>query len=140
MASRLNPTGGADVGRMNTSGAWGLGLMALGGIVGALLVLWLLVSAIGGNLRGGGAVLGLVLIVVLAGPLLGGGYFLWRRSAVEERHELRFEARRRLLEGDRLFRQQAAAGLRSFADRLPESPDARAVADRLRDLAAQVER
>ena len=140
MASRLNPTGGADVGRMNTSGAWGLGLMALGGIVGALLVLWLLVSAIGGNLRGGGAVLGLVLIAVLAGPLLGGGYFLWRRSAVEAGEDTRFEARRRLLEGDRLFRQQAATDLRGFADRLPESPDARAVADRLRDLAAQVER
>jgi hypothetical protein len=85
-------------------------------------------------------VLGLILVVVLALPLLGGGYFLWRRAAVEEHADVRFEARRRLLEGDRLFRQQAAADLRTFADRLPESPEARGVAERLRDLAQQVER
>jgi hypothetical protein len=125
---------------MSTSRAWGLGLMALGGVVGALFALWLLSRIAIGHLDLDGAVLGLVLIAVLAGPLLGGGYFLWRRSAVEEREESRFEARRRLLEGDRLFRQQAATDLRGFADRLPESPDGRAVADRLRDLAVQVER
>jgi hypothetical protein len=99
-------------------------------------VLWLLVTAASGDLRGGGFVLGLVLVAVLALPLLGVGYYLWQRSGVEERASSRFEARRRLYESDRLFRQQAAADLRGLAERLRGQPT---TADRLRAIAASVE-
>src|SRR3954453_15296419 len=112
MASARDATGAGKAGGaagLSAGRAWGLGLMAVGGVVGGLLVLWLLVSAASGDLRGGGAGLGLVLVAVLALPLVGGGYFLLRRSQVEDVDAARFEARRRLLEGDRLFRQQAAA-------------------------------
>src|SRR5215212_7476776 len=99
---------------MSVSRAWGWGLMALGGAIGVVLLLWMAVA----GLRAGGFVLGLVLLVVLALPPLGAGYYLLRRSRVEETEEAGFEARRRVLEGDRLFRQQAAADLRLLADRL----------------------
>src|SRR5262249_51549026 len=114
--------------------AWGLGLMALGGALGALLVLWLLVTAVGGDLRGGGFVLGLVLVVVGALALMGAGYFLVRRGAAEAQSDATFEARRRGFEGARVFRQQAAADLRGVAARL----DGREPAARLTELAAAV--
>jgi hypothetical protein len=107
---------------MSVSRAWGWGLMALGGAIGVLLLLWMAVA----GLRAGGFVLGLVLVVVLALPLIGGGYYLLRRSRVEETEEAGFEVRRRVLEGDRLFRQQAAADLRLLADRLASGAGARA--------------
>ncbi len=136
---------------MSASRAWGWGLIALGGAIGLLLLLWMAV----GGLRAGGFVLGLVLIAVIALPLLGGGYFLLQRGRVEEREEAVFEADRRVLEGDRLFRQQAAADLRQLADRLaaagaagaaakggapggvagPTAADFQPVVDRLRALA-----
>src|SRR5581483_2435756 len=100
---------GASVGALGTVRAWGLGLMGLGGVIGGLLVLWLLVTAASGDLRGGGFVLGLVLVAVLALPLVGAGYYLLQRGGAEEQASSRFEARRRLFEGDQLFRQQAAA-------------------------------
>jgi len=96
--------------------------MALGGAIGVVLLLWMAVA----GLRAGGFVLGLVLLVVLALPPLGAGYYLLRRSRVEETEEAGFEARRRVLEGDRLFRQQAAADLRLLADRLASGASRRA--------------
>lgn len=98
--------------------AWGLGLMGLGAAVGGLLLLWTLVTAVSGDLRGGGFVLWLIVIAVVALPLFGGGYYLLRQSAVEARTSADFEARRRVFEGDRVFRQQAAADLQSTAARL----------------------
>jgi hypothetical protein len=110
--------------------------MAIGAVVGGLLILWTLATAASGELRAGGVVFALILVAVLALPPLGVGYYLLRRSTVEERDSGRFEARRKLLEGDRLFRQQAAADLRRLAERLSAQP---AAAERLRTLAATVE-
>jgi hypothetical protein len=124
---------------MDTGRAWGLGLIALGGAVGLLLLLWLLVTAASGELRAGGFVLGLVLVAVLALPLLGGGYYLLQRSATEAQAAARFEARRRLLEGDRLFRQQTAATLRQLAEQAARTAQETAVAERLQALAARIE-
>jgi hypothetical protein len=70
--------------------------------------------------------------------LLGGGYYLLRQSEAEGRASAQFEARRRVFEGDRLFREQAAADLRDLAGRL-DGADAPA-AERLRALATAVER
>jgi Domain of unknown function (DUF4178) len=127
---------GAAMGAMGPGRAWALGLMGLGVVVGGLLVLWTVANAATGELRAGGVVFALILIAVLALPPFGAGYYLLRRSAVEERDTGRFETRRRLLEGDRLFRQQAAADLRGVAERLGGQP---AAAERLRALAATVD-
>jgi hypothetical protein len=127
---------GAAVGALGPSRAWAWGLIGIGAVVGGLLVLWTVATAASGELRAGGAVFALILAAVLALPPLGVGYYLLRRSAVEERDTGRFEARRKLLEGDRLFRQQAAADLRGLAERLSSQP---AAAERLRALAATVE-
>src|SRR4051812_33347837 len=112
-----NPAGGARDPRA-AGGAGGphraraLRLLGVGAVVGGLLLLWTLATAASGDLRAGGIVFALVLVAVLALPPLGVGYYLLRRSAVEERDTGRFEARRRLFESDRLFRQQAASDLR----------------------------
>jgi len=127
---------GAAVGAVGPNRAWALGLMGLGVVLGGLLVLWTAATAASGELRAGGVVFALILVAVLALPPLGVGYYLLRRSVVEERDTGRFEARRRLLESDRLFRQQAAADLRGIAERLSGQPS---VAERLRELAATVE-
>src|SRR5438270_7758760 len=103
---------------MSAGRAWGYGLMGLGATVGALFVVWFIVNAAGGNLRAGGVVLWLVLVAVTALPLLAGGYYLLRQSEAEGRASVQFEARRRVFEGDRLFREQAAADLRDLAGRL----------------------
>src|SRR5579875_2102215 len=127
--------------QMDAGRAWGLGLMGLGGVLGALLLLWLLTQLVGGRLNPGGAVLGLVLIAILALPPLAAGYYLWQRAVAEGRAAAQFAARRALLEGDALFRQQAAADLRRLAARLAEHPapePARAAA-RLEALARAVE-
>jgi hypothetical protein len=134
MTINSNPTGTA----MSTGRAWGYGLMGLGATIGALFVIWLIVNAAGGSLRGGGFVMGLILVAVIALPMLGGGYYLLRRSETEDRASAQFEARRRVFEGDRLFRQQAGADLRDLAGHL-DAADA-ATADRLRALATTVER
>ncbi|HLH21564.1 MAG TPA: DUF4178 domain-containing protein [Chloroflexota bacterium] len=127
---------GAAVAAMGTGRAWALGLMGLGIVIGGLLVLWTITNAATGQLRAGGVVFALILVAVLALPPLAAGYYLLRRSAVEEREGGRFEARRKLLEGDRLFRQQAAADLRGLAARLSGQA---ALAARLGALAAMVE-
>jgi len=130
---------GETKGTMDTGRAWGWGLIALGGTIGLLLLLWLLVTAASGELRAGGFVLGLVLVAVLALPLLGGGYYLLQRSATEAQEAARFEARRRLLESDRLFRQQAAATLRQLAEQAARTAQETAVAERLQALATRIE-
>lgn len=126
----------AALGTMGSSRAWAWGLIGLGAVLGGLLILWTGANAATGELRAGGAVFALILAAVLALPPLGAGYYLLQRSAVEERDTGRFEARRKLLEGDRLFRQQAAAHLRGLAERLGAQP---AAAERLRALAATAE-
>ena len=119
---------GAAVGAVGPNRAWALGLMGLGAVVGGLLILWTLATAASGELRAGGMVFALILVAVLALPPLGVGYYLLRRSAVEERDTGRFEARRRLFESDRLFRQQAAADLRGLAGRLKRAAGCRRTA------------
>lgn len=126
---------------LDTGRAWGLGLMGLGAVLGGLLLLWLLTQLASGRLNAGGAVLWLVLVAILALPPLAVGYYLWQRAAGEAREAARFAARRALLEGDALFRQQAAADLRRLAARLVDRPDAESVraAGRLEALARAVE-
>src|SRR5688572_3450012 len=77
-------------GSASSTRAWALGLIGLGAAISGLLLLWMLVSVLGGQLRAGGFVLGLVLIAVLGLPLLGGGYYLLRRSASEAVENRRF--------------------------------------------------
>jgi hypothetical protein len=127
--------------QMDAGRAWGLGLMGLGGVLGALLLLWLLTQLVGGRLNPGGAVLGLALIAILALPPLAAGYYLWQRAVAEGRAAAQFAARRALLEGDALFRQQAAADLRRLAARLAEhaAPEPARAAARLEALARAVE-
>jgi hypothetical protein len=124
---------------MGTTRAWGLGLVALGAVLGGLLVLWTLTQLLGGQLRPGGFVLFLVLLAVIVVPLVGGGYYLMRHSAAEAVETSRFQARQRVLEGDRLFRADAAASLQRIAERLGAGrADQAAAAARLRSLATSV--
>lgn len=108
----------------------GYGLIAGGGIIALLLLLWLLVSGV----NAGGFVLGLLLIAVLALPLAGAGWFMLRRAAHEQEAEGEFVRRRRVLESDRIFRRELAAELRQLARR-PDFPG-----KRLGELAEDLER
>lgn len=108
----------------------GYGLLAGGGIIAVLLVLWLAVSGV----NPGGFVLGLVLIALLAAPLAGAGWFMLQRATREEAAEQTFAGQRRILESDRLFRRELAAELRQLGRR-PGLPRAR-----LDDLAEDLER
>ncbi|MGE5619003.1 MAG: hypothetical protein ACM3US_07050 [Sphingomonadaceae bacterium] len=83
----------------------GTGLIAVGLVLGALLLLWLAVNAVAGVLAPGGFVLGLFLLALFVVPLLLVGAYVLRRGAEEAVSASAFERRRTLLERDRLFRQ-----------------------------------
>jgi hypothetical protein len=114
-----------------TSGgrALGIGLLAGAGIVTLLMLLWLGVS----GASGGGIVLGLLLLAVIAGPLAGAGWFVLARQPAEERAAAQFASNRRVLESDRAFRRDIGAELRTLADR------SGAPSPRLLELARSVE-
>jgi hypothetical protein len=114
-------SGGRTVGYCLVGGA---GLLAL------LMLAWLAVS----GARGGGVVLGLILLVVLAGPLGVAGLVVLRRQPAEAAAEAAFASKRRVLDSDRLFRREIAPELRQLAHQ-PGLPSAR-----LEDLAADLER
>jgi hypothetical protein len=90
-----------------------LGVSLLAGSAGITLLMlaWLLTSGV----QAGGAVLGLLLLFVLAGPLAAGGYFTLVQGRAERVQEEQFAGKRRILDADRLFRRELAARLRQLA-------------------------
>src|SRR5687767_3320295 len=91
----------------------GIGLVAGGAIVLLLMLVWLAVS----GAESGGIVLGLLLALVLAGPLIGAGIYVLSRQTVERQAAAAFVSRQRILESDRLFRDEVAGALRRLEER-----------------------
>jgi hypothetical protein len=89
----------------------GYGLLAAAAGIALLTIVWLMVSGV----EAGGAVLGLLLLFVLAGPLAGAGYYVLARARTERLDEQQFSGKRRILEADRLFRRELIARLRQLA-------------------------
>lgn len=110
--------------------ALGYGLIAAGAGVLVLMTAWLLVAGV----NPGGIVLGLLLTLVIAGPLAGGGLYVLSRQPAEALAAATFESKRRILDQDRLFRRELAAELRQLARR-PALPEAR-----ITELAEDLER
>jgi hypothetical protein len=108
----------------------GYGLLAGAGLLALLMIAWLAVS----GAQGGGIVLGLILLVVLAGPLAVAGVVVLSRQSGEAAAEAAFASKRRILDADRLFRRELAPELRQLA-RQPGLPE-----PRLTDLAEDLER
>ena len=106
------------------------GLLGGAGLLALLIIAWLFVS----GAAGGGIVLGLVLMVILAGPLALAGIVILGRQPAEAAAERAFTSKRRVIEADRLFRRELAPELRQLARQsgLP--------AQRLQDLAEDMER
>jgi hypothetical protein len=115
---------------VNGGRALGIGLLAGAGGITLLLLAWLTV----GGVAGGGIVLVLLLTLILAGPLAGAGWYILSRQPAEQRAEVAFLRKQRILDSDRVFRAQTAAALRGLADD-PALPDRelRALADELQD-------
>jgi uncharacterized protein DUF4178 len=97
----------------------GYGLLAASAGVALLMVLWLITAGV----EAGGAVLGLLLLFVLAGPLAAGGYYVLIQGRAERVQEEQFAGKRRVLDADRLFRRELAARLRQLSEQ-PQMPAA----------------
>jgi hypothetical protein len=110
--------------------ALGIGLLVGAGGIALLMLAWLTV----GGVAGGGIVLVLLLTLILAGPLAGAGWYILSRQPAEQRAELDFARKQRILDSDRVFRAQTGGALRGLAND-PALPDAqlRALADELQD-------
>ena len=80
---------------MSGNRALGLGLVAAGGVLGGIFLLWLLVSLAGGQPGPGGAVLGLLLAAVLGLPLAGGGLYVLSRGQQEASAATNLQTQRR---------------------------------------------
>jgi hypothetical protein len=104
--------------------ALGIGLLAAGVVVALILGLWLAVS----GATAGGIVLGLLLLVVIAGPLAGAGWFVLARQPAEERTQARFAERQRVVDADRAFRREIGVALRGLAEQ-HQRADLRRLAD-----------
>jgi hypothetical protein len=117
---------------MASGRALGMGLLAGAAGILVLMLLWLLVS----GARGGGIVLGLLLTLVLVGPLAGGGWYVLSRQSVEQASAAAFATRRRVLDADRLFRAEIGDALHRLAERpgLPAA-DLHSLADELQGSA-----
>jgi hypothetical protein len=89
----------------------GHGLLAGSAGIALLMLTWLMTSGV----QAGGAVLGLLLLFVLAGPLAAGGYYVLVQGRAEHVKEQQFAGKRRVLDADRLFRRELAARLRQLA-------------------------
>ncbi len=118
--------------------AWGL--IAAGVGIAVLFLLWIVVNAVGGRLQGGGFVFGLILLLILGGTPLGVGLYLLSRGKVEEQEGQAFERQRRVLDADRILRQEMSRDFRQQADRLASNPAGARFAPQLRDLAEDLER
>jgi Domain of unknown function (DUF4178) len=110
--------------------ALGIGLLAGGIGVAILMLAWLAVS----GAAGGGIVLGLLLLFVLAGPLVGAGVYVLGQQRSEAVAAAEFATKRQVLEADRLFRRELAADLRQLTAR-PNVP-----AERVNELVGDLER
>ncbi|MBV9578250.1 MAG: hypothetical protein JO057_06650 [Chloroflexi bacterium] len=115
---------------MSGGRALGTGLLVGAGGITVLMLAWLLV----GGVAGGGIVLVLLLLLILAGPLAGAGWYILSRQPDEQRAEVAFQRKQRILDADRVFRAQTATALRGLADD-PALPDRelRTLADELQD-------
>src|SRR5215831_5806366 len=115
---------------MSGGRALGIGLLVGAGGIALLMLAWLTV----GGVAGGGIVLVLLLTLILAGPLAGAGWYILSRQPEEQRAEVAFLRKQRILDSDRVFRAQTASALRGLADD-PALPDRelRALADELQD-------
>jgi hypothetical protein len=89
----------------------GYGLLAGSAGIALILLIWLMTSGV----QAGGAVLGLLLLFVLAGPLAAGGYYVIVQGRVEHVQEEQFAGKRRVLDADRLFRRELATRLRQLS-------------------------
>ena len=119
----------------------GFGLIALGAVLGGVMLIWLLVTLLGGQTSPGGAVLGLLLAAVLGLPLIGGGLYVLSRGQQEAAEAAEFRTQRRTLGSDRLFRAEQARELEQLARRVEAAggPPAVQLAARLRDLVRDLE-
>jgi hypothetical protein len=99
--------------------ALGYGLLAGAAGVAVLLLAWLLVSGV----QTGGFVLGLLLLFVLAGPLAGIGWYVLASGRAEGIAEQAFAGKRRIVDADRLFRDELTRQLRQLAP-MPNLPRA----------------
>jgi hypothetical protein len=108
----------------------GIGLLAGAGGITALMLVWLATS----GAMAGGIVLGLMLLLVLAGPLAGAGWYVLASGRADQAAEEAFASKRRILEADRLFRAELSARLNQLAEN-PGMPG-----DDLRRLAAELNR
>lgn len=99
--------------------ALGYGLLASAAGVVVLLLTWLVVS----DVQAGGFVLGLLLLFVLAGPLVGLGWYVLASGRTEDIAEQAFVGKRRIVDADRLFREELMPQLRQLA-LVPELPAA----------------
>jgi hypothetical protein len=131
----------------SSSGALGTGLLITGAVVGVLFLLWLLGNLFGGQLGAGGLIFGLIILVVVAGPLLGAGWYLRSRAASDQVEAEVYTARRAVLDNDRVVRrelarelEQRSAGIDQAAGRLPaeDAAAARQVSGRLREVRQDV--
>jgi hypothetical protein len=91
--------------------ALGYGLLAGAAGITLLMLVWLATS----GAQGGGIVLGLLLVFVLAGPLAGAGWYALSRARGEAAEERAFANQRRIREADRLFRAELAVQLNQLA-------------------------
>ncbi|HEX2184305.1 MAG TPA: DUF4178 domain-containing protein [Chloroflexota bacterium] len=132
---------------VTTGGALGTGLMIVGVVVGALVLLWLTISLVGGQLTASGFSFSLILLAILALPLVGAGWYLRRQGVVEQVEAETFAARRPVLDSDRVVRQELAreldqrsGGLMRVARALPPTAAeaVRGAAHRLEELAGDV--
>ncbi|HEX8968912.1 MAG TPA: DUF4178 domain-containing protein [Chloroflexota bacterium] len=85
----------------------GFALLAASIGITLLMLVWLLTS----GAEAGGVVLGLLLLFVLAGPLAGAGWYVLASGHAERKEEQAFVGKRRILEADRLFRDELSARL-----------------------------
>src|SRR5689334_19423459 len=115
---------------MNGGRALGTGLLVGAGGITLLMLAWLTV----GGVAGGGIVLLLLLTLILAGPLAGAGWYILSRQPAEQRAELAFARKQRILDSDRVFRSQTAATLRGLAsDPALPGRELSSLADELQD-------
>ncbi|CAA9275330.1 MAG: hypothetical protein AVDCRST_MAG77-3488 [uncultured Chloroflexi bacterium] len=150
--NRPSRSGGArtaDVAATSTGGALGTGLLILGIVLAALIGLWLVVNAVGGDLRAGGFMLGLIFLAVFSLPLIGAGWFLRQRGRVEVAETETFSERRAVLDADAAMRralvrdtERLLADLGSSLPALPPAAadDARRAVRVLRDVREDLSR
>jgi hypothetical protein len=75
----------------------GVILMAIGAILGVAILAWLLAGQSEGGLRATGLALGVVLLLILVAPFLGGGAYMFTKGQGEAKEFAEVEKEKRLL-------------------------------------------